>query len=88
MPPKNKAAKPKQKANAPAKPVTLNEAGAKKAVAEYMIRQNRPYSIQNIMDNLRGAIPKKICETVLDMLCEEKVLQLKEYGKAKIYLAN
>ena len=53
-----------------------------------MIRQNRPYSIQNIMDNLRGAIPKKICETVLDTLCEEKVLQLKEYGKAKIYLAN
>ncbi len=25
---------------------------------------------------------------MLDSLCEEKVLQLKEYGKAKIYLAN
>ena len=53
-----------------------------------MIRQNRPYSIQNILDNLRGTVPKKICETVLDALCEEKVLTMKEYGKAKIYLAN
>ncbi len=31
---------------------------------------------------------KKTCESVLEKLCEEKVLQLKEYGKAKIYLAN
>lgn len=87
-PPEKKVAKPKQKANAPAKPVSLNEASAKKAVADYMIRQNRPYSIQNILDNLRGTVPKKICETVLDALCSEKVLTMKEYGKAKIYLAN
>lgn len=53
-----------------------------------MIKQNRPYSVKNILDNLRGAVPKKVCETVLDQLCSEKVLQVKEYGSSKIYLAN
>ncbi len=48
------------------KPVQLNEASSKKAVADYLIKQNRPYSVQNILDNLRGTVPKKICEKVLD----------------------
>lgn len=39
----------------------MNENQAFAAIKEYMIKQNRPYSIQNIMDNMHGKIPKKIC---------------------------
>ena len=40
------------------------------------------------MDNMHGRIPRKICQTVLDDLTAESLLVCKEYGKAKIYLAN
>lgn len=41
--------------------VMMNEKEAKIAVADYMQSQNRPYSLQNVMDNLHGRIPRKIC---------------------------
>jgi archaellum component FlaC len=53
-----------------------------------MMKQNRPYSILNVIDNLHGRIPRKICQEVLDKLTEEKHLVLKEYGKVLIYLIN
>ena len=59
-----------------------------RAVQDYMIKQNRPYSLQNVIDNMHGKVPRKICQTVLDALTDQKVLQMKEYGKAKLYLAN
>lgn len=40
------------------------------------------------MDNLHGRIPRKICETVLQKLTDQKHLSCKEFGKAKVYLAN
>lgn len=40
------------------------------------------------MDNLHGRIPRKICQNVLDELAAENHLSCKEYGKAKVYLAN
>jgi len=68
--------------------VTLNEKDSKTAIAIYMEKQNRPYSIQNILDNMHGKVKKTICQKVLDDLTEEKLLTCKEYGKAKIYLIN
>lgn len=44
--------------------------------------------MQNVLDNMHGRVKKVICQKVLDDLTDEKVLQCKEYGKAKIYLAN
>ena len=61
---------------------------AKDAIQAYMRSQNRPYSIQNVMDNMHGRVPRKICQDVLDALTAEKHITEKEYGKAKIYLAN
>jgi len=37
---------------------------------------------------MHGRVPRKICQDVLDELTAEKHLTEKEYGKAKIYLAN
>ena len=66
----------------------MNEKEAYQAVLVYMEQQNRPYSIQNIMDNMHGRIPKKICENVLQKLTDQAHLVCKEFGKAKVYLAN
>ena len=68
--------------------VMMNKTESKVAIQEYMIRQNRPYSLQNVLDNMHGRVPRKICQDVLDELTAEKHLTEKEYGKAKIYLAN
>ena len=40
------------------------------------------------MDNMHGRIARKICQQVLDDLTDEKNLVCKEFGKAKIYMAN
>lgn len=37
---------------------------------------------------MHGRIPKKICETVLQKLTDQAHLVCKEFGKAKVYLAN
>lgn len=67
----------------------MSEKEAKEAIREYMIKQNRPYSYGNIIDNLHGRIAKSICLKVLEELTnKEKVLTAKEYGKCIIYLAN
>ena len=49
---------------------------------------NRPYSLINVFDNLRGRIKKKPLEKLLDELVHEGHLAGKLYGKAKIYFYN
>jgi 26S proteasome regulatory subunit (ATPase 3-interacting protein) len=66
----------------------MTDQEAKKAISEYMIKMNRPYSVQNIIDNMQGRVKKTSAQTILDKLSDEGVLKCKEYGKAKIYLAN
>lgn len=67
----------------------MSEKEALEAIREYMIKQNRPYSYGNIIDNLHGRIAKPICMKVLEELTgKQKMLTAKEYGKCIIYLAN
>jgi septal ring factor EnvC (AmiA/AmiB activator) len=42
----------------------------------------------NIHDNLHGQIKKGPLQKVLDQLTSDGQLQMKEYGKAKVYLLN
>jgi hypothetical protein len=37
---------------------------------------------------MHGKIKKAVCQKVLDDLTDEKILTCKEFGKAKIYIAN
>lgn len=57
-------------------------------VFDYMYKQNRPYSMLNVFDNLRATIKKPNVQKILDKLTDIGKLQAKEYGKAKIYLLN
>ena len=59
----------------------------KDIVFNYMLTQNRPYSVINIFDNLHGQVKKAQLIKVLDALTDEKKLICKEYN-TKIYLAN
>jgi hypothetical protein len=53
-----------------------------------MEKQNRPYSLINIFDNLHGAIKKPSLEAILDALSDSEVLTCKKYGKNKVYFLN
>lgn len=57
-------------------------------VLDYMTKQNRPYSLINIFDNLHAAVKKPLLEKVLDDLCEENKLRVKDFNKNKIYMLD
>jgi hypothetical protein len=66
----------------------MTDKEAKVAIKEYMIKQNRPYSLQNVLDNMQGRVKKSTGTKVLDDLSAEGILTCKEFGKVKVYLAN
>ncbi|KAH7650015.1 hypothetical protein FG379_003095 [Cryptosporidium bovis] len=55
-------------------------------IYNYMKDQNRPYSIQNVVDNLHNAYSKKQVTDEMDRLTLEGRFICKEYGKQKVYL--
>lgn len=77
-----KVVKPKKEKAGAAKDTDQDE------ILEYMKKQNRPYSIINIFDNLHGKIAKKNMQKALDTLTEDGLLQAKEFGKNKVWLLN
>lgn len=76
----------KNKANDILSKLTLNDSEEEKIMA-YMIEQNRPYSLLNICDNLRGSIKKKALEGYLNSLVEREYLISKQYNSV-VYLIN
>ncbi|KAG1636572.1 hypothetical protein G6F45_001183 [Rhizopus arrhizus] len=58
---------------------------AEKAILEYMIKVNRPYSATDIFSNLHSKYSKAHVIKALDKLAEEGELLSKLYGKASIY---
>jgi len=53
-----------------------------------MEKHNRPYGYQDILNCFQGRLKKPLCQKVMDELSQAKILSVKEYGKAKIYLIN
>jgi len=85
--------KKRDSSKAPAKGKKNANANASKEegfheILDYMKKQNRPYSLLNIFDNLHGKIKKPQCQRALDALSDAGEIQMKEYGKSKIYLMN
>lgn len=68
------------------KPFTDQE--AEQVIAEWMEKQNRPYSVQNLLDNFQHQLKRNQCMRIMDLLVESQILTCKEYGKAKVYLIN
>ena len=66
----------------------FTDAEAETTIAEWMEKHNRPYSVQNLLDNFQHQLKRTQCMKVCDLLVESSILTCKEYGKAKVYLIN
>lgn len=84
-PPKPPAPKPKAAPAAAARPK-----GPKGRVLEYMDRTNRPYSAQNVFDNLGRQPGKGAVQAILEELCEGSAapLSTKTFGKSRLFWKN
>jgi len=60
----------------------------KAAVLKYLTNQNRPYSVNDLVANLRNEIPKTMMQKVLDGLVQEDKVKEKVNGKQKAYAVN
>ncbi|KAI7864505.1 Tat binding protein 1-interacting protein-domain-containing protein [Spinellus fusiger] len=58
---------------------------SERAVIEYMRKVNRPYSANDIFNNLHGKHPKPGIVKILERLTEQEALVAKTYGKTPIY---
>ncbi|EER06240.1 conserved hypothetical protein [Perkinsus marinus ATCC 50983] len=89
--PKKKAA-PKSKSSSDNSKPQGQEAEAR--IAAYMKEQNRPYSAQNVFDNLHGIVSKTQVQNLMEKLSKEPgsdaepPLVMKEYGAQKVFLCN
>ncbi|KAH8581865.1 uncharacterized protein ELE39_003668 [Cryptosporidium sp. chipmunk genotype I] len=66
--------------------VAVGDAG--EAIFNYMKEQNRPYSVQNVVDNLHNIYSKKQVTDEMERLATEGKFVCKEYGKQKVYLVD
>ena len=59
-----------------------------KEVEKFMLKNNRPYSVQDILNNYQSSMKKKLLEQSLEQLVKSGKVTLKEYGKAKVFLIS
>ena len=52
-----------------------------------MIKENRPFSAQDVSNNLGGQIGKSAVATILEQLANDKKIIEKVYNKQKVYMA-
>lgn len=64
------------------------DASALEVVYEYMKKQNRPYSLVDIFNNLHKEHGKTAVQKAIDQLVSNGKLCEKVYGKQKVYVVN
>lgn len=70
------------------KAIKMTNEEAEGRVKEYLLKQNRPYSITDVHMNLRGVIGKTQIGKAFDGLEASNQIVVKLYGKQKVYLIN
>jgi 26S proteasome regulatory subunit (ATPase 3-interacting protein) len=65
-----------------------SEPQARELIFDYLKSKNRPFSVQNLVENLHGQVKKAMCQKCVDKLVKEGKVTLKENKKAKIYFMN
>ncbi|KAH8740149.1 hypothetical protein FG386_001810 [Cryptosporidium ryanae] len=86
---KSSKKKPTAPKNLTKRNVVVNNCGGSslsEVIYNYMKDQNRPYSIQNVVDNLHNVYSKKQVTDEMDRQTSEGRFICKEYGKQKVYL--
>ncbi|XP_059155998.1 homologous-pairing protein 2 homolog isoform X2 [Physella acuta] len=64
------------------------ETAANQLVLAYMIKQNRPYSVQDVFQNAGKDLGKTAVMKAMESLASEGKLKEKVYGKQKVYVAD
>ena len=64
------------------------EAATLKAVYDYLVSTNRPYSVNDIVMNLHKEHGKAAVQRVLDQMVEENKIKIKLNGKQSCYYVN
>uniref|UniRef100_A0A0B7A6W4 Homologous-pairing protein 2 homolog n=1 Tax=Arion vulgaris TaxID=1028688 RepID=A0A0B7A6W4_9EUPU len=64
------------------------ESAANQAVLTYMIKQNRPYSVQDVFQNMGKDLGKTAVAKAMESLTTDGKLREKVYGKQKVYVAD
>ena len=73
----------------PAKcPMAPKEAATLKAVYDYLVSTNRPYSVNDIVMNLHKEHGKAAVQRVLDQMVAEEKLKIKLNGKQSCFYVN
>lgn len=57
-------------------------------VSSYLTRQNRPYSLIDIFNNLHGSIGKSVLQKILEKLIDDQVIIEKPFGKQTVFVVN
>lgn len=57
-----------------------------KIVLDYLRKENRPFSAQDLVNNLGGQLGKTAIAKILDELASEKKINEKIYNKSKVYM--
>lgn len=60
----------------------------KARILAYMKEQNRPFSAQNVFENLKGEIKKPTIQFILESLVKDGELISKDFSKLMIYMIN
>ncbi|CCH41522.1 hypothetical protein BN7_1063 [Wickerhamomyces ciferrii] len=68
--------------------ISNNPLSAEKVILEYLEQQYRPYTVNDIVQNLHGAIGKSVAQRALETLAEEGKIVTKQYGKITVSVAN
>ncbi|KAK7109465.1 homologous-pairing protein 2 homolog [Littorina saxatilis] len=63
-------------------------ANASREVLDYLNRQNRPYSAQDLFQNMGKDLGKTAVVKALEELTSQKKIKEKVYGKQKVYVAD
>ncbi|XP_046548943.1 homologous-pairing protein 2 homolog [Haliotis rubra] len=64
------------------------DAAASKAVADYLNRQNRPYSVTDLLNNMGKEYGKTAITKACESLAADGKIREKAYGKQKVYVAD
>ncbi|CAG8765179.1 6301_t:CDS:2, partial [Acaulospora morrowiae] len=61
---------------------------AEQKVLDYLRKQNRPYSVTDISNNLHNAITKAAIQKALTNLVDKEEVGCKTYGKQSVYVVK
>jgi polyhydroxyalkanoate synthesis regulator phasin len=65
---------------------SLDSSSPSGLIYNYLRAQNRPFALNQIVDNLQGSVKKSVAQRAIEDLVKDGAVTCKEFGKSVIYL--